>query len=1193
LDTHLKKILDRLNSGEICRIIKSGPATQIHLARYLLEQGKDVALVLPSSADLPQYRALINLLFPVKNNAFAVNNFWERAWVFFPDFIPGKGSRQSLSPRSLWGQRWAALFSLVNSRSQSAPKAVVLSVDNFLPLFPPEEVVKNSFLYLAAGEEYPLDNLLEKLISWGYERLSMVTRPGEISRRGDILDIFAPGYAHPVRIEFFGDFIENIRLFEPVSQRSRQDLQEVLILPVVPDLREEKYKEKAREKIEKFWVTGEISKEQKSGFFRALEDSEGNGSGSHIFLPGLYYEKPASLGQFLAASVAAAPDKAASAKGARTEKICFLFVDGANFRSRLDEAYWSWQEWTTEQCLPLREIVHAPAHVHTVWKNSPQIFFDSLIMGQKTETGYIELPEKKITSFFDLFWKPEHKAKPWSSLLKALKEWNKTYHQVILSFHNQKSRQKFLKLVTEEKIFPATDYTPQKKGLFALISSFSQGMELSWNHVLILAEEVIQPTQKQSSLRKKAVFQGLRSFDEIADNDLLVHRDYGLARFGGLKRIKVGNVANDYLLLLYAGGDKLYLPVDRLNLVQKYKGPENVSPALDKLGGTGWQKTRDRVRKAIARIARDLVNMYAYRKVAKGFTYGPIDEAFREFEASFGFDETPDQEKAIKEVLADMEKPEPMDRLVCGDVGFGKTEVAMRAAFRAVIDGKQVALLCPTTVLAEQHYQNFRQRMEDFGVKVAMLSRFVPRTKQKLIVAAAKRGEIDILIGTHRLLSGDVFLPKLSLLILDEEQRFGVKHKEKLKKLRQNIDVLTLTATPIPRTLQLSLSGIRTLSVIETPPAERKPVQTAIIERDPKFLKEVLLRELKRGGQVFWVYNRVQGLDQVLTFVSRLAPEARVAKAHGQMAEKELEETMHMFWHQEIDILVCTSIIESGLDFPKANTLIVDQAQLFGLGQLYQLRGRVGRSGEQAYAYFIVPAFERLSEQARKRMQIILDMDYLGAGFQIAMQDLRLRGAGNILGEAQSGHIGKVGLDLFLEMLDEEVRKLKGEARIREVEPELNIGFTAHIPEDFIVDTGEKLKYYKMLSSCVTDQDFDEIKAEIRDRFGKIPDELETFIQVLKVKQKLSLLNVSRADLFEQKIIISWPEDRQQPGEEQRQGIDPLALVGWVEKNQTLARLLPPGKLELRLKYEQSISEGLGMVAEKLNELIEMVKAEG
>ena len=350
-----------------------------------------------------------------------------------------------------------------------------MSVDNFLPLFPPEEVVKNSFLYLAAGGEYPLEKLLEKLISWGYERVSMVTSQGEISGRGDILDVYAPGYVHPVRIEFFGDFIENMRLFEPISQRSKQYLNETLILPVAHDLMEKEYKEKAREKIEKLWVTGEISREQKFHFFRELEVN------NHSFLPGLYYEKPASLGQFLAASVAAAPDKAASAKGARTEKICFLFVDGANFRSRLDEAYLSWQEWTTEQCLPLREIVHVPAHVHTVWKKSPQIFFDSLIMGQKTETGYIELSEKKITSFSDLFWKPEQKARPWSSLVKALKEWKNTYNQVILSFHNQKSRQKFLKLIAEEKIFPATDYTPQKKGLFALVSSLSQGMDLTWS----------------------------------------------------------------------------------------------------------------------------------------------------------------------------------------------------------------------------------------------------------------------------------------------------------------------------------------------------------------------------------------------------------------------------------------------------------------------------------------------------------------------------------------------------------------------------------------------------------------------------------------------------------------------------------------------------------------------------------------
>ena len=1146
LEIHLKKILDRLNDGDICRIFKSGPATHVYLAYYLLSQGKDVALVLPSSTDLPQYKAIINLLATKKEDAVA--NFWEQDWVFFPDFIPEKDSKQ------IWAQRWSALFNLTN---KNTPKAIVSSVDNFLALFPPKEVVENSFLYLAAGEEYPLEKLLEKLITWGYERVSMVSSQGEISRRGDILDVYAPGYVHPVRIEFFGDFIENIRLFEPISQRSKQELQETLILPVAPDLMEEAYKQEAKKKIEKLWVTGEISKEQKFTFFSTLEEN------NYSFLPGLYYEKPATLEHFL------------------TEKTYFLLVDGANFRSRLDEAYWSWQEWADTVELPLREIVHTPAHVHTVWEKRPRVFFDSLVMGQKTEQGYIELPEKKVTSFFDLFWKPEHKARPWSALLQALKEWKETYNQVILSFHNQKSRQKFLQLIAEEKIFPVTNYTPQKKGLFALISNLSQGMVLEWNHILILAEDVLQPDKGQRPKRRSVDFKGLTSFEEIAENDLLVHRDYGLARFGGLKRIKVGSVANDYLLLLYAGGDKLYLPVDRLNLVQKYKGPEGISPGLDKLGGSGWQKTKDRVRKAIAKIARDLVNMYAYRKVAKGFSYGTPSELYFEFEASFGFDETPDQEKAIKEVLADMERPEPMDRLVCGDVGFGKTEVAMRAAFRAVIDGKQVALLCPTTVLAEQHYQNFRQRMEDFGVKVAMLSRFVPKARQNLIVQAAKRGEIDILIGTHRLLSGDVYLPKLSLLILDEEQRFGVKHKEKLKKLRQNIDVLTLTATPIPRTLQLSLSGIRTLSVIETPPAERKPVQTAIIERDPKFLKEVLLRELERGGQVFWVYNRVQGLDQVVNYVSQLAPEARVAKAHGQMPEKDLEETMHRFWHQEIDILVCTSIIESGLDFPKANTLIVDQAQLFGLGQLYQLRGRVGRSGEQAYAYFIVPALDRLSEQARKRMQIILEMDYLGAGFQIAMQDLRLRGAGNILGEAQSGHIGKVGLDLFLEMLDEEVRKLKGESRSREVEPELNIGFTAHIPEEYIIDTSERLKYYKMLSSCTTEQDFDEIKAEIRDRFGKIPAELETFIQVLKVKQKLSLLGIVKAELFEQKMVLSWPEDMQK--------INPLALVKWIEENQKLARLIPPAKLELRLRSDQSIAEALDTAAAKLDELVSLV----
>jgi transcription-repair coupling factor (superfamily II helicase) len=563
--------------------------------------------------------------------------------------------------------------------------------------------------------------------------------------------------------------------------------------------------------------------------------------------------------------------------------------------------------------------------------------------------------------------------------------------------------------------------------------------------------------------------------------------------------------------------------------------------------------------------------------VNKGYSYGPRPEIYWEFEASFGFEETRDQEQAIHDVIRDMEGSMPMDRLVCGDVGFGKTEVALRAAFRAVVDGKQVALLCPTTVLAEQHYQNFRQRMEDFSVRVAMLSRFVPKQTQKLIVQAAARGEVDILIGTHRILSKDVSLPHLSLLILDEEQRFGVKHKERLKSLKRDIDVLTLTATPIPRTLQLSLSGIRGLSVIETPPLERKAVKTALMERETPELKAILERELGRLGQVFWVYNRVQGLDRVRDYVQSLVPEARVATAHGQMPARDLEETMHKFWHQELDVLVCTSIIESGLDFPKANTLIVDQAQLFGLGQLYQLRGRVGRSREQAYAYFVIPSLENLQEEARKRLKVILDLDYLGAGFQVAMEDLRLRGAGNILGEVQSGTIGKVGLDMFLEILEEEVQRLKGEPVAEVRDPELHIGVPAHIPENYILEASERLHYYRVLSMCSRPADLDEIIQEIRDRFGPIPDPLQTFVEILKLKFVIKTLGGIQADIYANKVVVSWDEEDAR--------IDPLSLVAWVEANEDRSRLIPPGKLELRCADNPSISLSMRIFKESLEEL--------
>jgi transcription-repair coupling factor (superfamily II helicase) len=494
-----------------------------------------------------------------------------------------------------------------------------------------------------------------------------------------------------------------------------------------------------------------------------------------------------------------------------------------------------------------------------------------------------------------------------------------------------------------------------------------------------------------------------------------------------------------------------------------------------------------------------------------------------------------------------------------------------------VLDGKQVALLCPTTVLAEQHYQNFMKRLEGFPVNVGMLSRFVAPKRAKMVTEAAAKGELDILIGTHRMLSKDVSFPRLGLIILDEEQRFGVKHKEKLKALKMNVDALTLTATPIPRTLQLSLSGIRGLSVMETPPVDRKAVDTALVDRDERMLANIVARELERQGQVFWVHNRVQSLAAVGDFVRRLAPEARIGMAHGQMNEKDLEEAMHKFWHGEIDVLVCTAIIESGLDFPRANTLIVDNAQMFGLGQLYQLRGRVGRSDRQAYAYFVVPSIDHIPDLARKRLQVILDMDYLGAGFQIAMEDLRLRGAGNILGEAQSGHIAKIGLDLFLEMLDEEVRRVKGEPPREEVETELNLSVSARIPEQYVPDSKERLRLYKNLTAAQSEAGLAEALADIKDRFGHAPVEVENFAAVLSFKRVLTRLGVRRADIHPSKAVLTWDENTR--------SITPEGILAWLATRQNTARLLPPAKLELRFDQGLPLRDALVQATAELAKL--------
>ncbi|MBI9078382.1 MAG: transcription-repair coupling factor [Pseudodesulfovibrio sp.] len=1135
------------------RVFKSGPGTQAFIASSLLSKGSSVVIVVPGAAEFKEMRALLALFSagPVSQDHKPT---WEREWVFLPPYHPRKPEAQG------WSERWSALYAMTYGKK---PCGILLTADNLLPHWPDESVLRESWISLTKGEEMSPDILLEQLVSWGYVRRKLVSGPGDMAMRGDILDIHAPGYGLPLRFEFFGDILEEIRLFDPATQRSKVDLSEVTLLPVSPGIITEKYAGQARDLWKRLRTTGEISVAEEHAMTDRLEANDG------FFWPGMYYANSVGLESYFPSG---AP---------------FLLSSGGALRARLEDQDQAWRDYLEEEGRkkgvrwPQRFFCRSHEGARIVWQNARQLVFEELTIGR--EKNGIDLTETPYSDFIDIFWQPEASRRPWAALMAGLKEWNKSGFQTILSFRSDRSRNKFLTLAEQENLPMNLEFSPAKSGIFALVSPLRKGMELGWNQTRILGEEVLQPQISRVHSDRDKAFKGLEKYEDLSEGDLLVHREYGLTQFGGLHHMNIGDAANDYLLLFFSGEDKLYLPVDRLNLVQRFKGPEGAkSPALDKLGGIRWAKTTANVRKAVEKIAHDLVEMYAFRRVAKGFSYGPLDDMYSEFEATFGFEETPDQEKAVNDVFRDMEKSEPMDRLVCGDVGFGKTEVALRAAFRAALEGLQTALLCPTTVLAEQHYQTFTKRMEGFPVRIGMLSRFVSPKRQKTILEAAARGEIDILIGTHRILSKDVELPNLGLLVLDEEQRFGVKHKEKLKHFRQNIDVLTLTATPIPRTLQLSLSGIRGLSVIETPPEDRKPVETAITERDAIKLKAVLRRELDRGGQVFWVYNRVNGLSRVAEFVRELVPDAKVGMAHGQMNEKGLEDAMRGFWHGELDVLVCTAIVESGLDFPNANTLIVDQAQLFGLGQLYQLRGRVGRSERQAYAYFVVPSIDDISEIVRKRLRIILDMDYLGAGFKVAMEDLRLRGAGNILGEAQSGQIAKIGLDLFLEMLEEEVRRIRGEEDTRASDPELNFVFEAHIPGGYIPDAKERLRYYKALSSAKSEMDLREFEAEIRDRFGVMPEELESFFGVLRLKQTLSKMQAARAELYPGRVVVTWSDNAI--------AVSPEKMIGWVGDRSDRAKILPPSKLEIRYGNADSMRQALEDVAVEFEELLGMEK---
>ena len=751
-------------------------------------------------------------------------------------------------------------------------------------------------------------------------------------------------------------------------------------------------------------------------------------------------------------------------------------------------------------------------------------------------------------------------ASPFSVVVKQLSDWQEKGTGTFIVSHTSGQAERLGDLLSHYGVDHALDsgrrfserVDQRGKGVTLLIGTLSAGFRNRQEEWILLTEEEIFGERRRLRPGRGRKGPAVTSYSELRENDYIVHIDYGVGLYRGLRHLRIAGIANDYMLLEYLEGDKVYVPVDRLNLIQRFVGGDGKHPKLDKLGSHTWERTKRRVQAALAEMVKELLDLYAERKVGRGFGFSPIDQSYREFEATFDYEETPDQDKAIQDVMRDMGNRTPMDRLICGDVGYGKTEVAIRAAYRAIMDGKQVAVLVPTTVLAQQHHQTFQERFKAHPVVIEMLSRFRSPSEQKKILGRLREGKVDIVVGTHRLLQKDVVFRELGLVVVDEEHRFGVTHKEKLKQMKRLVDVITLTATPIPRTLQMSISGIRDLSLIQTPPQDRLSIRTFVVRYEDGLIKEAIERELERGGQVFFVHHRVQNIHAIAHHLKKLVPRVSLAIAHGQMKERELEKVMLQFVRHEYDLLVCTSIIESGLDIPAANTILINHAEHFGLADLYQLRGRVGRGKHQAYAYLLVPSELALSKDAMLRLRAIQELSELGSGFKLAMQDLEIRGAGNLLGPSQSGHIAAVGFELYFQLMEKAVRELKGEEVTEEVTPEILFHLPAFIPEDYVEDPGERLNLYRRLSLSRSKEETEGIREELLDRFGKIPAEVDHLLEVIKVKILLTGLSVSKFEATPSQFVLTFHEATK---------VSPQKVVELVRRGEGRYRLTPESKL--------------------------------
>jgi transcription-repair coupling factor (superfamily II helicase) len=1101
-------------------------------------------------------------------------------------------------------QRLATLYQL----SRMEKGIIIVPVTTLVQKLAPKQYIEANSLLINQGDKKDLHQLRQNLEANGYRYVDQVMEHGEFSARGAILDLFPMGSNIPYRLDFFDDEIDEIRLFNPENQRSKEKVDSINLLPAhefpIDEAGIALFRSQYREQF-----TGNIHKE-------SIYHQVSNG----ILPPGIEYYLPLFFAKTDENSLSISNNSSSSSNNFGTSTLCdyltdnTLIVISGDIEASLAQ-YWVDIEYRyenrrfdpTRPLLPPENLFLEIDQLYSALKPFDRITIEKNLLGKASQDQASLVPSESETSkrktsdiSFDVLPLPDltinHKLKHPFELINQFIASKDTPSKVLFIAQSQGRRESVLELLERDNIKPAQfnsidDFIASTDTIGITVNSLTQGFAFQAKGVsnknaiaLVTESELLGDHVSQARRRSKAQdLQADALFKNLAELSIgqpVVHIEHGIGRYLGLQTIENGGITTEFLVLSYANESKLYVPVGSLHLIGRYSGSDSGSAPLHKLGTDTWSKAKQKAAEKVRDVAAELLDIYANRANKHGYTFKRNKQDYQAFCDSFGFEETFDQKQAINAVVSDMLSHKSMDRLVCGDVGFGKTEVAMRAAFVAVNDGKQVAILVPTTLLAQQHYESFKDRFANWPVSVEVLSRFKTAKEQKDIIARVESGQVDILIGTHKLIQNSITYKDLGLLVVDEEHRFGVKQKEKIKQLRSNVDILTLTATPIPRTLNMAMGGMRDLSIIATPPAKRLAVKTFVREYDEPLIREAILRETLRGGQVYFLHNNVDSIEKTAANIQKLVPEARVSAAHGQMRERELERIMSDFYHQRFNVIVCTTIIETGIDVPNANTIIMDRADHLGLAQLHQLRGRVGRSHHQAYAYLLTPHEKRMTKDAKKRLEAIASLEDLGAGFTLATHDLEIRGAGELLGEDQSGSMSQVGFSLYMEMLDHAVNALKEGKQlsldqVMSAQTEIELRLPALLPDDYIFDVSLRLSLYKRIASCKNKGQLDDIQVELIDRFGLLPQPTKNLIHIAKLRLKAQNIGISRIEASANGGSIEFSDNTQ---------VDPMHIIGLIQKQPSVYKMAGANKLKF-VRTNEDAQARFTLITNILNEL--------